>query len=112
MQKQFDEQSKTTEKEQGSDGEYAYKSVIKKDLKNRRTISVISLILAVLSIIFIFAPWVGLVCAILSVGMALWSRKNLGYFDKISLAAIIIGIFGVVFSISAIIFGGIISSLF
>ena len=94
MQNKFDEKSKATEEGQGSDGEYAYKSVIKKDLKNRRTVSVIALFCAVLSVIFFFAPWVGLILAMISIGFAVWSRSNLGYFDKISIAAIIISIFG------------------
>ena len=46
MQNQFDEQSMQDDNQQ-NDGEYAFKSVIKKDMKNRRDFSVISLILAV-----------------------------------------------------------------
>jgi hypothetical protein len=40
------------------------------------------------------------------------SRRNLGYFDRITLAALIIGIFGFVFSLSGILFANLISSLF
>jgi hypothetical protein len=89
-----------------------YKNVIKKDLKNRRTVSVISLFLAILSILLFRIPWVGLVLGILSVCGAAFSRKNLGYFDKISLAAIIVGIFGVVFSLSGIIFANVFALIF
>ena len=50
MQNQFDET--TQQGESGAnEGEYAYKSVVKKDMKNRRTISVISLAVAVLSVL-------------------------------------------------------------
>ena len=66
MKKQFDEKSKTSAEEK-NESDYAFKSVIKKDMTNRRTISVVSLILAVLSILFFRIPWVGLILAILSV---------------------------------------------
>lgn len=111
MKKKFDEKSKTSAGEK-NESDYAFKSVIKKDLTNRRTISVVSLILAVLSVLFFRIPWVGLVLAILSVGGAGWSRKNIGYFDRISLAAIIVGIFGVVFALCGIIFSEILSTIF
>ena len=103
---------KETSAEEKNESDYAFKSVIKKDMTNRRTISVVSLILAVLSVLFFRIPWVGLILAILSVGGAGWSRKNLGYFDKISLAAIIVGIFGVVFALCGIIFAEILSAIF
>ena len=51
MKKQFDEKSKGSTEEK-NESDYAFKSVIKKDLTNRRTISVVSLILAVLSVLF------------------------------------------------------------
>ena len=111
MKKKFDEKSKSSAEEK-NESDYAFKSVIKKDMTNRRTISVVSLVLAVLSVLFFRIPWVGLVLAILSVGGAGWSRKNLGYFDKISLAAIIVGIFGVVFALCGIIFAEILSTIF
>ena len=110
MQNQFDEQSKQTTEESGED--YAYKSVIKKDLKNRRTVSVISLVLAVLSVILFRVPWVSLIFGLLSVGGAAFSRNNLGYFDKLSIAAIIVGIFGVVFALCGIIFANLLAVIF
>jgi hypothetical protein len=111
MQNQFDESAKQNT-DNSTDGEYAYKSVIKKDMKNRRTISVISLALAVLSILLFRLPILALILGVLSIGGAAFSRKNLGYFDKISLAAIIIGIFGVVFALSGIIFANIFDMIF
>ena len=111
MQNQFDEQSMQDDNQQ-NDGEYAFKSVIKKDMKNRRDFSVISLILAVLSVILFRVPWLSLILGLLSVGTAAFSRKNLGYFDKLSLAAIIIGIFGIVFSLCGILFADILVTIF
>lgn len=111
MQNQFDETAQQSESG-ANEGEYAYKSVVKKDMKNRRTISVISLAVAVLSVLLFRIPWVALVLGILSVGGAAFSRKNLGYFDKISLAAIFVGIFGVVFALAGIIFADVFSLIF
>ena len=111
MQNQFDEQSMQDDNQQ-NDGEYAFKSVIKKDMKNRRDFSVISLILAVLSVILFRVPWLSLILGLLSVGTAAFSRKNLGYFDKLSLAAIIVGIFGIVFSLCGILFADILVTIF
>ena len=111
MQNQFDEKARESANE-SKEGDYAYKNVIKKDLKNRRTVSVVSLIFAVLSVLLFRIPWVSLILGILSVGGAGFSRKNLGYFDKISLAAIIVGIFGVVFSLCGIIFANLFAMIF
>ena len=110
-----DKYSETVEKE-NVDGqeetEYVYKNVIKKDKSNRRTWSVVSLIFAVLSIAFVYFSWVGLIFGLIAAGCAAMSRVNLGYFDKLSLAGILVGIFGIVFSIAGMIFGQLISGFF
>ena len=106
---EFDEETKTDNEASEASGEYAYKNVLKTK-KNRRTWSVISLALAILAIEFIWFPWVGVVFALASIVCALISRKNLGYFDKLSLAGIFVGIFGVVFSVVGLSFGDIIKS--
>ena len=53
---------------------------------------------------------IALVLALASVVCGIISRKNLGYFDKLSLAGIIIGIFGIVFSVVGLFFGDIIKA--
>ena len=97
----------TAEKEQ----EYAYKNVIK-DKQHRRTWSVAALVLSVLSVLLTYFSWVGLVLALGAGGCAAMSRKNLGYFDKISLAGIIIAIFGAMFALTGLIFGEFLSTVF
>lgn len=111
MNEQFNENSKTDENATGGESEYAYKTVLKTK-QNRRTWSVASVILAVLSIAFVYFSWVSLIFGVLAVGSAVISRANLGYFDKLSLAGIFVGIFGIVFSIAGIAFGGLLSSIF
>ena len=101
MSKEFNEEQINNAEDSSGGDEYAYKKVIK-DKQQRRTWSVGSIILAVLSLVFLFLPWVSLVLGVGSAAAAAVSRKNLGYFDKISLAALIIAIFGIVFAISGI----------
>ena len=111
MSKEFNEEQINNADTTDGGNEYAYKNVIK-DKQQRRTWSVGSIMLAVLSLVFLFWPWVSLVLGIGSAGAAAVSRKNLGYFDKISLAAMIIAIFGVVFALSGIIFADLLAGIF
>lgn len=111
MSKEFTEEQKANVNENADNTDYAYKNVIR-DKHQRRTWSVVSFALAVLSLIFLFWPWVSLALGLVSVGAAAISRKNLGYFDKISLASMIIAIFGVVFAIVGVAFGDLIFEIF
>ncbi len=110
MNTELNEETKTSAEENGTESTYAYKKVIR-NKEQRRTFSVISIALAVLSILLAYFSWVGLVLGLLAIGAGIISRKNLGYFDKLTLAAIIVAIFGVVFSITGIAFGAFIDSL-
>lgn len=83
--------------------EYVYKTVMRSK-ENSRSFSLVSLVLSVLSLLFSPISYVGLILGGLAIGFACYSRKNLGYFDGYSLAGLIIGIFGVVFSFLSLIF--------
>lgn len=97
-------------KKETADSEYAYKTVI--DGKGvSRIWSLVSLISAVLSVGLCFLPWLGLVFGILSVVFAVISRNNIGYFDTLGLAGLIVGIFGIVFGIGAFAFQHIVESI-
>lgn len=109
MSTEFNENNKTPSDENGGESGYVYKKVIK-NKEQRRTWSVGALALSILSVSLSFLPWLGLVLGLASVGAGVISRKNLGYFDKLSLAALIVAIFGVVFSITGIAFGDFIGS--
>jgi hypothetical protein len=97
MNNQYNEEPKVNNDSSESDGEYAYKTVIK-NKENRRTWSVVSLALGILSVLSLFVSWLSLTFGVLALGTGLFSRKNLGYFDGLSVAGIIIGIFGCVFA--------------
>ena len=111
MNNQYNEEEKVNNRSTGSENEYAYKTVISKK-ENRRTLSIISLAFAVLSILSLVIPWLGFIFCLISVGMGAFSRKNLGYFDRLTLAGLIIDIFGFVFAVSGMIFGSLMSLLF
>ena len=111
MQEEFNEQNKSSNDNQ-DESEYAYKNVIKKDKTNRRTWSVISLVLGILSSLVVHFSWVSLILSIAAVVLGIISRNNIGYFDGISIAGISVGIFGIVFAIAGLIFGDILFVIF
>ena len=75
-----------------------YKEVMEVKSKSRLW-SVIALGLGILSIALSFVFWLGLLFGISAIIATVLSRMSLGYFDRISVAALIISIFGVVCSI-------------
>ncbi len=83
--------------------DYIYKKVML-DKQHSRAWSVASLTLSIVALICCcFVSWLGIVFSSLSILFAVISRKNIGYFDGLSLAGLIVGIFGVVFGIASII---------
>lgn len=83
--------------------EYVYKTVMNGKTPTRLW-SVISIALSVVALALCFFGWWGISFGILGLVMAIVSRKMLGYFDKITLASIIISIFATVFSSAVLIF--------
>jgi len=85
--------------------EYVYKKVML-DKKNSRAWSVASIAVSTASLICCcFVDWLGVILSVLAIVFALISRKNIGYFDGLSLAGLIVGIFGIVFGITSIVLG-------
>ena len=111
MQSEFNEEVKTQDEEKPAEEGFVYKAVMKGE-GNKRTFSIISLVLSVLSVLLFIFPWVAIVFGIAGVVFSLLSRYNLGYFDGFSLAGLIVGIFGIVFGIAGIAFGSMIASVF
>ena len=69
----------------------------------RRGWSVIAIALSLLSLLFAFVPWLGVVFSLAALVTGIVSRKSLGYFDGITVASLIFAIFGLVFAITAMI---------
>ena len=102
MSQDFNENFENDSQNPSKESEYVYKNVMG-GKQNKRTWSIISLILAIASVPFCAVPRVGLILGLLSIGAAIYSRKCIGYFDGFSLAGLMIGIFGAVFSVGVII---------
>ena len=106
MREEFDNE----EKNEASENDYVYKSVMEGKAKSRSW-SVASFVVSIASLLCCsFISWVGVVLSTLAITFAINSRKNIGYFDGLSLAGLIIGIFGAVFSVASILFAYIIES--
>jgi hypothetical protein len=61
--------------------------------------SVLSIILAALGLVLCKFYYIGIVFSLVSLGFALISRKNLGFFDKYSILGIIFGVMGFIANI-------------
>ena len=64
--------------------------------------SLLSVIFAVLSVALCPFYIPAIVLSVLSVALSLYSRWRLGYFDKMALVGLIVGIFGIVFGIGSL----------
>ena len=58
-----------------------------------------ALLSSVLALALCFLGWVGMALCTIALAFAIVSRKMLGYFDRITLASLIVSIFAMVFSI-------------
>ncbi|MBO5907551.1 MAG: hypothetical protein J6Q85_05330 [Clostridia bacterium] len=67
-------------------------------VRKTRAWSVAALVLSIISILCCCVYWLGLFAGVFAVVCAIVSRRVLGYFDGLSVAAIIVSIFGIVFS--------------
>ena len=71
--------------------------------KRTMLFSALSVILAVISISLAVFYIPSLILGVLSIGAAVYSRLILGFFDKLTLIGLILGIFGVIFGVGSLI---------
>jgi hypothetical protein len=64
--------------------------------------SVASMVTGILSVLCCCLGWTGLVFGAAAVILSIVSRKSLGYFDGMSIAGLVMGIFGFVFGASMV----------
>ena len=83
--------------------DFAFKNILNNN-KNSRVWSVAAVVVGALAILLFRIPVLGMILALVSVCLAVISRKILGYFDGVAIAGLIVGIFGMVFSIFGFIF--------
>ncbi len=79
--------------------DFAYKNVLENG-KNKRAWSAASLGVGILSLILFFIPAVSIIFGIVSVALAVISRRILGYFENLAIGGLVVGIFGGVFGVA------------
>ena len=90
------------QKEEKNETEEYYE--LPKRTENRSLLfSLLSVICASLSVCLAVFYIPALILSLFSVGLALYSRLRLGYFDRMCIVGLIVGIFGFVFSITSMI---------
>lgn len=91
----------------GPNPNYAYTVLMK---PKTRVWSVLSVVLAALSILCCCFDFAGIIFGVIAIVLAVVSRKVLGYFDTTAIVAIIIAIFGIVLSVALLIVGVVIAN--
>ena len=85
------------------DEDYAFRTVMNNGRRKTLGWSVASLVLGILSVVCCCLGYAGALFAVGAIVFAIVARRTLGYFDGLAIAGLVLGIFGAVFSISAII---------
>lgn len=83
--------------EASADGEDRYYEIFEKSKHKTLGWSVASLTFGIISVICCLFGWVGLIFGIVAAVFSVISRISLGFFDGMSVAGLILGIFGIVF---------------
>ena len=92
----MDENKKNDKEEVKEDEGYLYKTVMDGKEKSR-VFSVASIAMAAASLFCCVFPYPAILLGALAIVFALFSRRNIGYFDGLALVGLIIGIAGIVF---------------
>ncbi len=90
--------------EENENEEYAFQTLGRNGRPKTIAWSLASLVLGVIAIFTCFFGWSSLILGVAAIVFAILSRRMLGYFDGRSIAGLILGIFGVVFGLSMIIY--------
>jgi hypothetical protein len=83
-------------------GDAPYKTVMD-GVPRSRGWSVASMVLGILSILCCCFTYVPLVMSVLAIIFSIVSRRNLGYFDGMAIAGLVMGIIGFIFSVMALV---------
>ena len=89
---------------QGQDPQdYAFRTVMRNGKPKTMGWSVASLVLGIISVVCCCFGYASLILGVLAIVFSVLSRKALGYFDGLSIAGLILGIFGLVFGLAVVI---------
>ena len=84
--------------------EYAFQMLTKNGKPKTKGWAVASMVMGIISVVCCCFGWTGLFMGAGAVILAIVSRRNLGYFDGMTIAGLILGIFGFVFGATIIIY--------
>ena len=96
----YDENGK---REDFSPEDYAYKTVMRNGRHKTYGWSLVSLILGIAGVACSSFGWAGMVFAALAVVFSLIAKRNLGYFNGMAVAGLVLGIFGFVCSVGILV---------
>ena len=85
---------------QNNGNEYAFNVLNNKGKPKTLGWSVASMVTGILSVVCCCFGWTGIIFGIAAIVLSVVSRKSLGYFDGMSIAGLVVGIFGLVFGIA------------
>ena len=84
-----------------NDGNRGYSFQTIMDIKSRnRGFAIASMIIGIFSILCCCSVWFGFVLGAFAVTLAVTSRVRMGYFDGLAIAGLVLGIIGLVFTVS------------
>ena len=83
--------------------DYAFQTLMRNGRPKTFGWSVASMVIGIISVVCCALGWTGLILGAAAVALSIISRRKLGYFDGMSVAGLILGIFGFVFGVSMLI---------
>jgi hypothetical protein len=83
-----------------------YENVLNGEHPKSRGWSIASMILGIVSVATCCFGYTAIIAAVLAIIFAIVSRKNLGYFDGMTISGLVLGIFGFVFGIFSLFLWG------
>ncbi len=84
--------------------DYAFQMLTRNGKPKTRGWAVASMVLGILSVVCCCFGWSGILMGAGAVILAIVSRRNLGFFDGMTIAGLILGIFGFVFGATILIY--------
>jgi len=89
--------------EENGEQDYAFQTLMRNGRPKTFGWSVASLVMGILSVVCCFLGWSGLILGAAAIVLSIVSRRKLGYFDGMSVAGLILGIFGFVFGVAMLV---------
>ena len=98
-----DQTTELAEIKPGGETDLAFAIVNEKGKPKSLIWSIISLVLAILSVVLSALGWAGLIIGVCAIAFAVIARVKMGFFNGFIIAALLCSIFGVIFSAASVI---------